>query len=144
MEKAINLKGNYLEELKKLDDPKNVAYLNNLIKEQGQNSQDYHYSAKDQAILRTGLASLKDADCWGSWVGLLTSAVVFGTAVAKFPLKIGFKPHSGRRILMAAAIFSGSIPYYLLTDSEYSKYNGTAAKVNLRISQELSQMMDLK
>lgn len=144
MEKAINLRGNYLEELKKLEDPKNVAHLNSLISEQGKSSQDYHYSAKDQAILRTGLADLKDADCRGSWVGLLTSAVVFGAVLKKFPLKLGYKPNPARRLIIAASIFSGSIPYYLLTDSEYSKYNGTAAKINLRISQELSQMMDLK
>ena len=120
---------------------KQRADIEAFIAERAEKSIDYKYSAKDHSIARTAIADLKGAENRGAWIGLGTWALSFWYINKKTKLASNFMT---RRFLHTGCFFLGAIAYYGVTQNEYEKYRGISAKLNTRISNEFSQMMNLK
>jgi hypothetical protein len=115
--------------------------INKFIEERAKDRIDYHYQGRDTALARTAIADLKAIEKWG----------IAGSVVGFYVFQRFLKRHTNLYSIPATAryarlgcLFAASFGYYAVTQASFDKYSKISSRLNTRVSDEFSKMMDLK
>lgn len=129
-----------LNESLKLSD-RTVYDLKKYIERKADESFDYKYDSKEQVLARTAMLDLRFASQRGTILAILGTYASYKFLQRKTNL---VDSKSGARILRIGAFFMGAGVYWITTQGAYNQYAGISARVNKRVGDDFSKMLDLK
>jgi hypothetical protein len=124
--------------------PQQRANVAESIENNANNSADYTYAHRNNAIMSVALQDTVDNSNTGFWVTLGALLATDGLLNSANFLKSTFKVPLLNPIRLPIYALVGGSTFWAWTSGKFGDYSATAAVVNRDISAELNAMMDLK